>query len=192
MGKFDEELTVAFEYVAELNVKYTSIDQLPALYQELFNLTNAYIDRSAFLHDLSSLLNIDDIETIKGRIRQILRAIDCNESVKKTEHRAQLIEQFSMSIINIVKNELSMEPKAFIEIAQDKQVKKNIYYGDIWYKRGIEGVCRDMGRKVVRLSRFDKMIVENQPDAIDTLADLLVYCVFYLVLIWGELHHVPK
>lgn len=63
-----------------------------------------------------------------------------------------------------------------------KQIEKNIYYGDIWYKRGRVGVCRDMGRKIVRFRKFHSMVLESREDAIDNLIDLLNYCVFYIVL----------
>ncbi len=67
-------------------------------------------------------------------------------------------------------------------LAADKQLQKNVYYGDMWYKRGIIGVCRDMGRKIIRINNIHSMIVENKEDALDNIIDLVIFCVFYIVL----------
>ena len=39
-----------------------------------------------------------------------------------------------------------------------------------------------MGRKIIRINNIHSMIVENKEDALDNIIDLVIFCVFYIVL----------
>ena len=52
--------------------------------------------------------------------------------------------------------------------------KKNKQYGDAWFKHGDVGICRDMGRKMLRLVNSDN----SKDDLTNTFFDIIDYCAF--------------
>lgn len=55
--------------------------------------------------------------------------------------------------------------------------RKNLQYGDAWFKHGEIGICRDMGRKMLRLSNAH----DNAGDLTNTYFDIINYCAFMIV-----------
>jgi|GEM_PF-6085771 len=182
LGKYDKEITMAFNYIEQLETTYYSPEEFSTLYQKLYEATIPDIDIENLCQKLSGLLILKNIGEIKTEIQRIIEFNNYDAGFLKLDTSVKMVEYLSMSIKHLAFSELSLNEKDFIDLAYNKQIKKNAYYGDIWYKRGRVGVCRDMGRKVVRFRKFHLMVLENREDALDNLIDLLNYCVFYIVL----------
>lgn len=182
MGKYDREIERTFNHIEKLETTYYSPKDFSSLYQNLYEATIPNVDIENFCQKLSVLLTFDNIDEIKSEIRQLLKFYSCDDDSSKIDLSIQIVEDLSMSIKHLAMEDLFITNKDFIDLAYQKQIEKNTYYGDIWYKRGRIGVCRDMGRKIVRLRKFHSMVLESRDDAIDNLIDLLNYCVFYIVL----------
>lgn len=184
MGKYDKEIEKVFSYIRNLETTYCPPEELGSLYQQLYATTIPGIDAENLCQKLSTLLMLEDIKDIKVEIKRLMKTYSYD--MIQTEQCLKIVECLAMSIKHLAINELSIDLNNFIDIAYKKQAEKNAYYGDIWYKRGLIGVCRDMGRKIVRFKNFNLMVTENPEDVLDNLIDLLNYCVFYIVLVWEE------
>lgn len=182
MGRYDREIKMVFNHIEKLETTYYLPEDFSSLYHNLYEATIPDADIEKFCQKLSALLELESMDDIKAEIRKLLEFYSCNVGSSKLDLSIQIVEYLSMSIKYLAMMELSLNNKDFIDLAYKKQIEKNIYYGDIWYIRGRVGVCRDMGRKIVRFRKFHSMVLESREDAIDNLIDLLNYCVFYIVL----------
>lgn len=192
MGKYDKEINTIFKYIEQLETTYYIPEDFSYLYNKLYEVTVPEMDTEIFSQKLAELLELDNIDVIKTKIRQLLEFDSCVIDCSKINMGVKIVEYLSMSIKHLAMQELSINNKVFVNMAYKKQIEKNIYYGDIWYKRGRIGVCRDMGRKIVRFKKFHSMVIENPKDATDNLIDLLNYCVFYMVLAEEEKNALQK
>ena len=182
MGKYDKEIGEAFSYIARLDTKIYSPEEFPDLYNRICSSTIPEVDVEFLYRELSDLLCLDHIDEIKNRISALLKSLRCEVHSSEWNIGIQAAEYLAMSCKQIAQTKLCLETDVFIKMSYEKQCQKNAYYGDKWHLRGIIGVCRDMGRKIIRMSNIQTMIEENKEDALDNVMDLLIFCVFYIVL----------
>lgn len=182
MGQYDKEIAEVFNYIESLNTNFYTPDEFSFLYKQLCNLTTMSVDVELICQELANLLDLASIVEIKDRIRKLVGQLKSDHNLPRLDDGIHFAEYLAMSCKQLAIQHFSLHASEFINLAYVRQLQKNAYYGDKWHLRGIVGVCRDMGRKIVRLSNLDSMIAKNEEDALDNIIDLVIFCVFYIVL----------
>ena len=182
MGQYDKEIADVFNYIEKLNTRVYTPEEFSFLYKQLCSSTTPNVDIELLCQELNTLLDSENIVEIKSKIHELLEQLNSELYSPRLDIGILAAEYLAMSCKQLALQYFSLHANEFIVLAADKQLQKNVYYGDMWYKRGIIGVCRDMGRKIIRINNIHSMIVENKEDALDNIIYLVIFCVFYIVL----------
>ena len=173
MGQYDKEIADVFNYIEKLNTRVYTPEEFSFLYKQLCSSTTPNVDIELLCQELNTLLDSENIVEIKSKIHELLEQLNSELYSPRLDIGILAAEYLAMSCKQLALQYFSLHANEFIVLAADKQLQKNVYYGDMWYKRGIIGVCRD---------NIHSMIVENKEDALDNIIDLVIFCVFYIVL----------
>lgn len=182
MGQYDKEIAETFNYIEILNTNIYEPEEFSFLYKQLCSSTTPSVDIESLCQKLNTLLGSDSIVEIKNNIHELVEQLNSNLYSPRLDIGILFAEYLAMSCKQFAIQHFSLSASEFIKLAYDKQLQKNAYYGDMWHVRGIIGVCRDMGRKIIRISHIHSMIAKNEEDALDNIIDLVIFCVFYIVL----------
>lgn len=182
MGQYDKEIAEVFNYIESLNTNVYTPDEFSFLYKQLCNSTTTSVDIEFVCQELNILLKSASIVEIKDKILKLVEQLTSDQYSPRLDIGIHYAEYLAMSCKQLAMQHFSLHTSEFVKLAYDKQLQKNAYYGDKWHLRGIVGVCRDMGRKIIRISNIDSMITKNGEDTLDNIIDLVIFCVFYIVL----------
>lgn len=180
MGKYDDQVKKAMEKMQPIMSRDSceAAIEVARGYQVICGSTLNSISRSQVLSDLYRLQ--ENVEN--GAFQQVFKEIIDQYKMYHSDEAISSALKIGSIILGIAKGELGIQTTDFSFKAYSKYLVKNEYYGDVWYKRGLEGVCTDMGRKIIRIRQLPKMLADSIDDALDNLLDTYIFCAFFLVL----------
>lgn len=184
MGKYDKEVKesiIAFCLLSDI-----SIENINDIIQKNYNIIKDYYMTSISIRDVKSILlslkNVVDRDEINNIIDYHIGEMECGKNSSEKDVIESIILLGSVALTAIV--EMTNDGEAKVkEQAYKLYDKKTTAYNDVWYVRGIEGICVDINRKVARInSIYTKQSTCCDGEMlVDTFMDTLIFSAFLLV-----------
>ena len=178
MGRYDKEVLSVIELL-----KQSEKNEFQEICSDIFNSYERMKELLIIEHTIPEIINrlylIQQSDTFEKQKELILRLInDLQPRLYDQNQLVELASNISNNCISLLSTLYKISVTDIIEITKNIYIKKNSFYGDIWYNRKEEGICRDMGRKIVRLSSVlnDNPSKDENETLYDTLCDLINYC----------------
>lgn len=184
MGKYDKQVCDSI-YCFELNPN-TDVSSINDIIQTNYIIVRDYYAASiAKINVISMLVNLK-LQYMNDNYIDILDSY-INEMSNSIEHTE---EEAINSIIKI--GSCALTAISLLSSISETQIRKEAYelyskktsaYNDVWYVRGMEGICVDINRKIARINS----ILSNESNCcdgetlIDTFMDTLIFSSFLLV-----------
>lgn len=160
MGKYDLEIqqellsfsTSSVGNLSELQKNiYVSHSELNASLQD--NVSKK--DVLSYLDEIENSLKRSEHLSILAKIRAIVQKQKSNKEIALSS------TSIASGVLEIATTITGLLPREITSRAFQIYRQKNEFYGDIWYNRGAQGICLDMGRKIVRLGSFP-LVAQNK------------------------------
>ena len=182
MGAYDQQIKEELE-----SFRPSATSDLSKIQREIYRLYTALnvslqdniskTDVLSYMDDIEKSMDGNFVLSTLNKIRGAIQKRHSNEKILfSSTCMASGILEIAMEASRLSYQEIAN--KAF-----QTYLQKNEFYGDIWHKRGAQGICLDMGRKVVRLSNFPLSSHNKTEDILDTCTDNLNFCSFLNVYI---------
>lgn len=183
MGKYDCEIKsslCSFQILPTRDIKELNI-LIQNSYKIIYNHCNQHISNIELLSILQELkvayYNNCFLEIIENKIEKTKNL----DSFSKSDMEKPIcdIGSATLSIVSILNHE---SKDNIVRQTLDLYERKNASYNDIWYVRGMEGICIDINRKIVRLNSIigDHHKIIDGETLFETCIDTLLFSAFLL------------
>lgn len=186
MGKYDIEIkSVMYE-----NTNSNTYDLMSCYrniiyaYNQIDQHFSLFFNEKA-IYDISYILNNPNFDD-KKKVAKMREMIEDFSSI--SDYYSHIVQQnkiiaynaFCMLSLIYTKNQ-----EEILDEIYKLYLKKNTEYSDNWCKNGINGIFWDLNRKISRLKSIIANYKINSPDVklFDTLQDLYLYAVFFIVYV---------
>lgn len=171
MGLYDVEIKNELNIFLGLTPLSMNYKEIKTTYDEL---------KSGLMVELYAPDVIRKLETIRcasSEEKDTLLTLYIAELNKNRLTSASIIDfsnKIASSILFWISTSTHFSIEEALSCVYSTYLVKNQRYGDSWFKHGDLGICRDMGRKMLRLIN-----VENSGDDVtNTFFDIINYCAF--------------
>lgn len=181
MGKYDSEIKNSIFSFSVL--EKTDIQDINNTIQYNYEIVKNYYTQSFSLNEV--LLMLEDIkssyysgmiiEEIERKINEMRKSVpyskkDVSGSIYKIGCAA-----LTALVVLSEQSDITIKQQAFALYE-----RKNASYNDVWYVRGIEGVCVDINRKISRLNSIimNQGVISDDETLTETFIDTFVFAAF--------------
>lgn len=171
MGLYDVEIKNELKNFLDLTPLAMNYTEIKDTYDELKSGLMVEVYAPDIIRKLEAIrcAPLEDKDTLLA-----LYITELNKNILASTSIIDFSNKIASSILYWISTSTHYSIEEALSCVYKTYLVKNQRYGDSWFKHGDLGICRDMGRKMLRLVN-----VENSGDDMtNTFLDIIDYCAF--------------